>query len=527
MGVFTFELKRRAVPEGKREWIYIPYDQLTAEVGMLSRRDPADTGIVLVETPAKAARRPYHKRKLALLLTNLRHFALEQAERGVAVRHMVAQGDLVATLAKVAAELGALLVMQPAERELRTDLEPLRKSGHLKIAPHEGWLTTSDDFGAACGGSPPYRMDAFYRFVRRKTGYLMDAGRPVGGRFSFDGENRKPWRGQPAAPAPLSFPPDAITEEVVHLVESRFSTHFGSLEPASLPATLTDAEDLLQHFIKESLASFGPFEDAMSVRSRGLFHSRLSELINLQRLTPARIVRAVLDASVPVASKEGFLRQLLGWREFVHHVHDHTEGFRNLGDRPLSNGGFLSAKRTLPQAYWGAPSGLACLDEVVRSVREDAYSHHITRLMVLSNLAVLLDVHPEELSSWFWIAYADAYDWVVEPNVLGMGTFSMGEVMTTKPYVCGASYINRMGDACGACSFDPKTNCPMTNLYWAFLERKREFLQDNPRMAMPYRSLERRTPDQRAQDARVFEVVNRELTAGRSLTPDSLTNVTP
>lgn len=526
-----------------RRWVFVPYDQLTDAVGPLSREPPGTLGILVVECPEKAERRPYHRQKLALLLTNLRHFALEQAERGVLVRHVVAPSYASA----VAAHPAPLDVMRPAERELRAELAPLTETGKLRVIPHEGWLTTTEHFRASQSG-PPWRMDAFYRHVRRTLQILMQGEQPLGGRFSFDTENRKPWQGEPPAPTPPVFAPDEITEEVCALVQERFVRHPGVVTPTRLPATSADAQRLWEWASRECLPSFGPFEDAMSTRSSTLFHTQVSALLNLQRLNARKLVQDVTAAPhLPLASREGFVRQVLGWREFVRHVHDATDGFRVLAgvaqavgpspgaggyarwagqSWPTPNGGdggslasHLGTTGPLPPAYWGAPSGLRCLDTVVADVWRDGYGHHITRLMVLSNLAALLDVSPRELTDWFWAAYADAYDWVVEPNAHGMGMFGVGELLTTKPYVAGAAYIDRMSDYCEGCRFDPKSTCPITPLYWAYLGRHRETLKQVQRLKLPLASEAKRTATQRDCDARTFEETRAALARGEELTP--------
>lgn len=525
----------------------MPYDQLSAEIGPLSRAPVGDVGIVLVEAPWKASLRPYHRQKLALVLANVRHFALEQAERGVPVRHVVSRGTYAAALEPLARELGPLDCMEPAERELRIDLAPLVQAGLVRFVPHEGWLTTRADFEAACGERPPFRMDAFYRHVRRARGVLMERGKPLGGRFSFDGENRESWDGAPLAPTPPRFEPDAVTREVGELVTTRFAHHPGELDLTSLPATASDARALWTWAKESCLASFGPFEDAMTTRSSGLFHTRVSAVLNLHRLLPRDVVADVVALDVPLASKEGFVRQVLGWREFVRHVHVATDGFRVLDfdvprAREPGDGGFarwkgepwprasevrgdvalpsfLGAERSLPPAFWGASSGLACLDHVVAGVWREGWSHHITRLMVLANVATLLDVAPREITDWFWAAYVDAFDWVVEPNVLAMGTFGAGDVMTTKPYVAGSAYVDRMSDHCGACAFTPGKDCPLTPLYWAFLARHAARLAGNQRMALPLRSLAKRSIEARRADANVFEHVREVLDRGGVLAP--------
>lgn len=492
----------------------MPYDQLSDEIGLLAERPPEEVGVMLVENPSKAARRPYHRQKLALVLANLRQFALEQAARGVAIRHVVAdERGYAGAVGDLAAEVGPVIVCEPAERELRVELE----SADVIHRDHDGWLTTRDQFEAS--GGPPWRMDAFYRRVRRDTGLLMERGKPIGGKFSFDAENRRPWRGDPPAPIPPRFVPDEVTREVGELIERAFASHPGTLDLSTLPVTRADAELSWEWALERCLPTFGPYEDAMSTRSTGLFHTRISPLVNLHRLLPRRVIADVIAADLPLSSREGFVRQVLGWREFVRHVHRATDGFRQLPGLASASASpsALGAERPLPAAYWGTRSGLACLDRVVADVWREGWSHHITRLMVLGNLATLLDCSPRELTDWFWVAYIDAFDWVVEPNVLAMATYGAGDVMTTKPYIAGAAYIDRMSDYCKGCRFDPKKTCPITPLYWAFLDRHSERLEGNQRMAIPIASVRRRTPAQRAADRATFERVSTILGAGQPL----------
>ncbi|MBA3596923.1 MAG: cryptochrome/photolyase family protein [Methylibium sp.] len=556
----TFTRELAALGAGPESWkgrrfVFVPYDQLSGEIGPLAHEPPAQLGIVLVENPWKAARRPYHKQKLALVLANLRHFALEQARRGVAVAHLVHDGPYRDALRPFAERCGVLRVMEPAERELRADLAPLVAAGLMEVLPHEGWLTTRLQFERSQGRAPPWRMDDFYRHVRREQGVLMEGTRPRGGRWSFDALNRKRWRGRPPAPTPPRFEPDAITQEVGALIERHFAHHPGTLDLGALPATAADAERFADWALDECLDAFGPLEDAMSTASSGLFHTRLSPLLNLHRLLPRDLLRRVLAAPIALESQEGFVRQLLGWREYMHHVHALTDGFRALPeghelppiaavpgdggfarwsgspwqrgtDVPDADGGAcpsaLNADTPLPPALWGRPSGMACLDHVIEGVWREAWSHHITRLMIVANIATLLDVSPRELTDWFWVAYQDAYDWVVEPNVLGMGSFAMRDLFMTKPYISGAAYIDRMSDYCGGCAFDPKRNCPITPMYWAFLERKRPLLEGNPRLEMPLKAAASRDARTRAADRRVFEAVRSLLVAGERLTPQKL-----
>lgn len=513
-----------------RRWRFIPYDRLTDAVGPLARESPRDVGLVFVESRDKARRRPYHRRKLALLLSNERHFALEMAAKGYRILYARGDGTFGELLRETAARhgLAGFDLTRPAERELRADLDDARAQGlTLTESPDETWLSTDDDFDRACPAAP-YRMDAFYREVRRRTGVLMAKAKPVGGRFSFDGENRLPWHGQPAAPPRFSVTPDAITREVLDLVATAFPHAWGTLDGYDLPASRDDALAAWRHAREHALPHFGPFEDAMSAREATLFHTLASPLLNLSRLTPRQLVDdalADLDAGrLTLASAEGFVRQVLGWREFVRHVHARTDGFRTLS--PAASPDALAAAEPLPAAWWAtAPSGLRCLDTVVDRVWKTGYAHHIERLMVLANIATLIGVSPRALTDWFWAGFIDAYDWVVEPNVLGMGTFADGGLMTTKPYVSGGAYVDRMSDFCDGCRFDPSGRnaqrpCPLTPMYWDLLGRNRARLATLERMKLPLAAQAKRTDAQKRHDEAVTLAVRRHLREGNAVPAD-------
>jgi len=497
-------------------WVFVPSDQLTDSVGPLSETKPEELGVILIETNPEGLRRPDHKQKIVMTLASQRHFAIEQARRGVRVEVLSGEPRPAALLMSAVERFGPIEMMEAAERELRTELDPLVSTGQLVVSPNETWLTTQAQFEEAFAPDRPWRMDRFYRHVRRELGVMMREGKPQGGKWSFDADNRKRWSGEPAVPEPPRFAADAIKREVAEIVEKRFPGHPGKSDLTSLPASRREAESLWKWAREECLPLFGPYEDAMSTRSRGLFHTRASALMNNGRLLPRRILDDVLGLDLPIASQEGFVRQVLGWREFMRHVHVATDGFRS-GRVVETN--YLDASEPLPAAFWGETSGLACLDEVVRDVWETGYGHHITRLMVLSNLATLLGIDPREVNDWFHAAYVDAYDWVVEPNVLGMGTFALGDLFVTKPYVSGAAYIHKMSDYCKGCAFSPKNDCPITPLYWDFLGRHKDRLQDNPRMAMPLRGLEKRGEARRQQDQVVSRHVRRSLREGARLEP--------
>ena len=515
-------------------WLWLSYDQLNLSFVNDVEPDGLHYGVVLIESSAKGNKRPYHKQKLALLLSSQRHFAIEVQATGRPVRYLTTNGTYADALGEHIDRHGPVHAVVHAELELRKEIQPLVERGNVVLHRHIGWLTKPSWFEQSVGSNPPFRMDRFYRKVRHETGWLMEMGKPVGGKYSFDSENRFPWKGDPLPPEPPQYESDEIDLEVERLVNTEFSSHPGVLDMSQLPTTAEDIATALAFGMK-CMPWFGRYEDAMTDKSRGLFHSRLASLLNLHRMMPGDLVQAVLETDAPLNSTEGFLRQLI-WREYVHHIHEVTDGFRTLAvQRTPSNRTFswmaeampdeeehpnhLNQMQALPEAYWKGDSGMQCLDSSVQSVIEEGWTHHIPRLMVLSNIGNLLDVNPRELTDWFHAAFVDAYDWVVEPNVLGMGTFALGDAMMTKPYVAGSAYINRMSDHCKSCEFHPKKTCPMTRLYWAYLARHAPAFEGNFRMKMAMNNLKRRSEEERDKDQLTFEWVSHTLAENQKLHP--------
>ena len=521
--------------------VYVPYDQLSDKIGTLSRIEASEAVIVMLENSHKAQRRRYHKQKLLYVLSNSRHFAVEQARRGVKVIYRTIHGSFGAGLQQVAEEYAIrnIFCMKPAERELRQELQGCVQSGLLEFTTHEGWLTTEEDL-LVSSPTAPWNMGDFYKRLRDKHNILLENKKPMGGKYSLDEDNRLAWNGDPVTPKIPSFTVDAITEEVVQIIEAKFPKSIGTIDAASVPTSKEDAQNLWKWAMEECLFHFGPFEDAMSTQSSSLFHTRISPLINLHRLLPQEIIADVLELDIPLNSKEGFVRQVLGWREFMYRIHEYTDGLRRIPTKKgvqsyyatssyastdveeMSTVNALQAIYPLPPVYWGTSSGFACLDHVVQQVLQEGYTHHIPRLMVLANIANLLQVRPQEINEWFWVAFVDAYDWVVEPNVLGMGTFAAGEVLSTKPYVAGSAYIQKMSDFCGKCAFSPKKNCPLTSLYWQFLEKNQQVLASNFRMKMIMASVRKRSEDQKNLDKKILEWCQDGLQRGAELTPQTM-----
>ena len=555
MSVFYTELQKyNSKNQNPKHWFYIPYDQLSDDMGPLSRIAPQDVGIILIESTYKASRRPYHKQKLAYVLCNGRHFALEQAKRGVHVKHIVTDKSFGMALRECG--IPKITMMRPAERELRADLSTLVQDNRIHVIPHEGWLTQKEDLTVSVSPHPPWRMDRFYQNLRKKTRILMDesGSKPMGGKYSFDAENRQPWNGTPSAPTFPTFDVDPIKAEVAELISSVFSHHPGNLDISTVPATKKEVFELWNWICQNCLEHFGTYEDAMSTKSSSLFHTRISPLLNIHRITPQQILDDVVKLDIPLNSKEGFVRQILGWREFMYQIHEVTDGFRKIPHRegtehidiysevqplipnwtPVSqqksdskyiDGGScinkLSYKTPLPEAFWTGNSGMFCLDHVVQQVMREGYTHHIPRLMVLANIATLLEITPREITDWFWVSFVDAYDWVVEPNVLAMGTFATDEILSTKPYVAGSGYIQTMSDYCKQCAFHPKKTCPLPRLYWAYLERHQERFQNNFRMKMVLSTLKKRSTEKKIEDQSYFTITTQTLSQGKSIHPSN------
>ncbi len=469
---------------------------------------PADGRVLLIESTGKGSALPYHRWKLVLVLSALRHLAAELREGGYEVDHRVAPSYAEGIRAHIA-EFGPseVLVQEPAEWGVGQSLAALVRElpGRVRILPDRRFLTSRPEFAGWAKDRKLFRMEDFYRWQRKRLGILMRKdGQPEGGKWNLDRENRETAKalkkhGLPSAPR--SFPPDEITAKVMRMVGGAgqappggmdFTAHWGSVEGFDLPATRAQALAALEDFVTHRLASFGPFEDAMLRGETYLYHSRLSAAMNVGLLHPREIIEAALaawsgrrrDRPVPLSSLEGFVRQVIGWREYVNGIY-----WLRMPEYRREN--YFGFERPLPQLYWEPErTDLACLADSVRMVRDTAYAHHIHRLMVLSNFANLAGVHPLRLSEWFWAGFADAMEWVELPNVVGMATFADGGLLASKPYVSSAAYINRMSDYCGGCRYNPKARtgpeaCPFNYLYWTFLDDiRRRKLDVGQRMAL-------------------------------------------
>ena len=371
----------------------------------------------------------------------------------------------------------------------------------LEMRPDRHFLCSHDEFARHARGRKQLRMEYFYRDMRRKTGVLVEEGRPIGGKWNYDVENREPFgrEGPGTLSLPPSFSPDAVTREVLRLVARRFASHPGRLETFDWPVTREQAQAALDDFITYRLPSFGRFQDAMWTGEPFLCHALLSSAMNMKLLHPREVIDAAVDAyqsgHAPLGATEGFVRQILGWREYVRGVYWHyMPDYKNRNE--------LKAGLPLPKFYWTAETDMACLAEVLGQTLDYGYAHHIQRLMVTGLYPLLLGVQPLAVHEWYLAVYVDAVEWVELPNTLGMSQFADGGVMASKPYVASGKYLQRMSNYCGRCRYDPakacgEDACPFTTLYWDFLDRHRRLLERNPRMTMQLRNLDRKSADQR------------------------------
>ncbi len=475
----------------------------------LLRDHPALDGadrVLFVESLPMLRRRWLHRQRAHVVLSGMRHFAEELRAGGdVEVVERRAAPSLAAALAD---ERGPLVAASPNAPGARAVLE---RAG-ARLVPSTQFLTPSEDFAAWADGRRRLKMEDFYREQRRRFGVLLDAdGGPEGGQWNYDPENRRPPRDMPAdlrPPEPWRPTEDDIDAEVRRDLDTHAPDLWGRDAPRRFAVTPEEADRALRSFIDERLPEFGPWQDAMVPGEPWLFHSLLSVPLNLGVLDPLDAVRAAEAAyrsgGIPLQSAEGFIRQILGWREYVHGV---------FWLRQLDGANALDAHAPLPDAFLGEPSGWNCLDSVVDGVRERGYAHHIERLMVLGNTLLLTGVEPGQAVDWFARAFVDGAAWVMAPNAAGMALYADGGQMTTKPYAAGGNYVNRMSRFCGDCRYDPKQRtgpdaCPLSALYWDFVDRHRERLDGNRRMAMPLRSLAKIDPAEldairaRAADAR-------------------------
>jgi deoxyribodipyrimidine photolyase-related protein len=485
-------------------------DQLSPTISSLTGADPASTVILMAEVAAEASYVGHHKKKLAFVFSAMRHFAEELRELGWTVDYIPLDdpdnnGTLAGEVSR-AIERHAphrLVVTEAGEWRLAEDMVnwPDRFVIPVDIRTDTRFIASHAEFAAWANGRKVLRMEYFYRDMRRKTGLLMDGDEPVGGQWNFDHDNRKPAARDLLMPQPLWFETDPITDDVLMLVERTFPSNFGVLRPFRFAVTRADAEAALAHFLKHALPKFGDYQDAMLRDEKFLYHAVIAPYLNIGLLDPLAVCRAVAAeyqaGRAPLNAVEGFIRQIIGWREYVRGIY-----WREGPDYGRRNA--LNATRPLPWFYWSGETDMACMRACIAQTRDEAYAHHIQRLMVTGTFALIAGIDPYQLHEWYLAVYADAYEWVELPNTVGMSQYADGGLLASKPYAASGAYIDRMSDYCGSCAYSVKVRageqaCPFNYLYWDFIRRHEDRFVRNPRMTQMVRTWQKFTPERQAE----------------------------
>ena len=493
-----------------RHLVVVLGDQLNEDSSALVDFDPGQDAVWMAEVDEESTHVASAKQRITVFLSAMRHFAAALREKGWHVIYSeIDAPDNLGTLAK---ELEKTIKQCNPKHIILTapgDWRVLQSIRHITqqlgipidIRDDTHFFSTVREFSAHAEGRKQLRQEFFYRELRLKTGILMNGKQPIGGKWNFDSDNRGSFgkKGPAHLPKPSRFIPDAITQKVIDIVQSRFNKHPGSLEIFAWPVTRAQALKALDDFIKMRLPSFGLYQDAMWEGEVWLYHSHLSSALNLKLLNPREVIDSALTAfnngHAPLEAVEGFVRQILGWREYVRGIYwTHMPTYLELNSN--------NAHASLPSFYWTGDTRMACLRDAIEQTLTHGYAHHIQRLMVTGLYALLLGVHPKEVHQWYLSVYVDAVEWVELPNTLGMSQFADGGLMASKPYIASGKYIDRMSNHCKGCQFDPAESvgenaCPFTTLYWDYLHTHTDTLAKNPRMLMQLKNLNRLTKEDR------------------------------
>ena len=478
--------------------ILILWDQLSLGLASLQAGNPSKDVVLLVEASEEATYVSHHKKKLVFLFSAMRHFAQELRAVGWTVNYRKLDdpentGSLIQEVKSATTDhsYDRIILTEPGDWRLYEKFQELNSELPIPVIIFDDtrYLCSRKEFCEWVGSRKQIRMENFYRDMRRKTGLLLKDQKPEGGKWNFDKENRKPVREDLQFVSPKHFEPDIITREVIDLVTKKFPRNFGDLKTFWFAVTRLEAEQALQHFIDNSLKLFGPYQDALIKDESFLFHSVISHYINIGLLDPIEVCQKIESnyrmGKVPLNSAEGFIRQIIGWREFVRGVY-----WLKMPDYLSSN--FFGNSKILPKFYWSGETDMNCLRYCLKQTKEEAYAHHIQRLMITGNFAMLAGIDPKYVHEWYLAVYIDAHEWVELPNTIGMSQFADGGVLGSKPYAASGNYIKKMSNYCKSCKYDIKKKegkeaCPFNYLYWDFLARNKENLKNNIRLSMPYR----------------------------------------
>ncbi len=491
-------------------------DQHSREISSLSDIDRENDVVLMCEVMEEATYVKHHKKKIAFIFAAMRHFGRELEKEGIAVRYVRLDdsgnagsftGEIRRSIEIVRPD--RIVVTEPGEYRVLEAMKTWDTAFGLpvEIRSDTRFLCSIEEFKDWANGRKALRMEFFYREMRRKHDLLMDGDQPEGGRWNYDSQNRKPHSGALFIPKPHTTEPDAMTREVMELVNARFSGHFGDLEPFYFAVKREQALKVLENFIHERLPYFGDFQDAMLEGQPWMYHAHISFYLNCGLLNPLEVVRAAerayREGCAPLNAAEGFIRQIIGWREYV-------RGIYWLQMPGYAEQNALNATRALPWFYWSGETDLNCLKQCIGETRANAYAHHIQRLMVLGNFALLAGLDPKQVNEWYLVVYADAYEWVELPNVSGMILFADNGYLGSKPYAAGGAYINKMSDYCENCAYDVKVKtgpkaCPFNYLYWNFMIENEARLRKNPRLSVAYSTLNKMPEEKRSSIRRDAE----------------------
>lgn len=474
-------------------------DQLTRELSSLRDVEPGRDVILMIESRAEATAWKHHKQKLVLVWSAMRQFADRLRREGLDVRYVGLDdphntGFIEGELRRALEGGGFNRIVRTAcgKWSLERRLLELALPAPIETREDDRFLCSRTEFEQWAENRRELRMEYFYRQMRRKTGLLMDGDGPAGGRWNFDTENRRRLPAGIRPPDRMRVAPNPTTQGVIDRVRSGFEDHFGAVEPFGWPTNPEEAESVLQSFLEDLLPAFGDWQDALVWGRPFLWHSLISPALNIGLLDPLDVCRraeaAYRQGRAPLNAVEGFIRQIIGWREFVRGVY-----WLKMPEYGLRNA--LDAQGKLPWFYWSGETDMACVADTVTSALDHAYAHHIQRLMVTGNLAMLLGVDPDAVDDWYMVVFADAYEWVEMPNTRGMATFADGGIVGSKPYAASGAYIDRMSNYCRGCRYDVKQRlgddaCPFNALYWDFLDRHAGRFRGLGRMMMPLRALD-------------------------------------
>lgn len=498
------------MPKALRNLCLILGDQLSPQIATLQLADPKQDLIVLTELRDEATYVKHHPKKIIMIFSAMRQFADNLQRAGYRVHYTTYDDSAntgsfygeVARLSKIH-QPQQIVVTEPGEWRVWDDMRTWdgRLGLPVTLLNDDRFYCSRDQFAAWADGRKTLRMEYFYREMRRAYGVLLhDDATPIGGEWNYDAENRGSMPDSVRVPPHRVFVPKAITREMIDLVQREFSDHFGDAEPFEFATNAAEAEQALDDFIAHRLPHFGDYQDAMRLDAPVLFHSYISMYMNIGLLDPktvvARAEAAYNAGDVPLNAAEGFIRQIIGWREYVRGIY-----WLKMPEYATTN--FFNAQRALPEFYWTGDTNMRCLQQAISQTKKLAYAHHIQRLMVTGNFALLFGVDPKWVNEWYMIVYADAFEWVELPNTHGMALFADGGLLASKPYAASGKYIDKMSNYCASCVYrvedaTGEKACPFNYLYWNFLAEHQQRLQKNPRMAMMYRVWAKMAPAKQA-----------------------------